>query len=82
MKKNRFIFCLLACGFMLYFAVPRLSVTANGAYGIFSAVWLLFALLVIAGNLAGILYQPKINSQRKHSGQVKRLDHKSRSYDE
>jgi hypothetical protein len=59
MKKNRYLLCLLLCGFMLYFAVPRLSINKEGLQGTFSLVWLAFALIVIAGNLTAILYSPK-----------------------
>ena len=43
---------------LLYFAVPRLSVSSAGVEGIFAITWLLFALMVIAGNLTGLLYTP------------------------
>lgn len=62
---------------MLYYAVPKLSVTASGAQGVFSFVWLLFALMVIAGNLTGILYSPKRQVQKR---QPERLKKKSRSF--
>jgi hypothetical protein len=62
---------------MLYFAVPRLAVTASGAQGYFSIVWLSFALIVIAGNLTGILYSPKRRVQKLQS---ERLKKKSRSF--
>ena len=77
MKKNRYLLCLLLCGFMLYFAVPRLSLQANGAEGIFALSWLAFALMVIAGNLIGMLYSPKKTVSKNHSQQLKR---KSRSF--
>jgi hypothetical protein len=77
LKKNRYLLCLLLCGFMLYFAVPRLSVTAEGAQGIFSLCWLTFALIVIAGNLTGLLYSPKKPIQKLHSQQLRK---KSRSF--
>ncbi|WHY76446.1 hypothetical protein QNH20_20335 [Neobacillus sp. WH10] len=77
MKKNRYLLCLLLCGFMLYFAVPKLSVTAEGTQGIFSIVWLSFALIVIAGNLTGLLYSPKKQVQ---SLQSKRQMKNTRSY--
>lgn len=54
--KNRLILCLLLCGLLLYYAAPRLSITAGGAEGIFALLWLLLALFVIAGNLAGALF--------------------------
>lgn len=77
LKKNRYLLCLLLCGFMLYFAIPRLSVTADGAQGLFSLAWLSFALIVIAGNLTGLLYAPKKQIQKHHS---ERLKKKSRSF--
>jgi hypothetical protein len=77
LKKNRYLLCLLLCGFMLYFAVPRLSIIADGAQGVFSLAWLLFALMVIAGNLTGLLYSPKKQVQKL---QAERLKKKSRSF--
>jgi hypothetical protein len=77
MKKNRYLLCLLLCGFMLYFAVPRLAITADGAQGFFSIAWLSFALIVIAGNLTGILYSPKKQAQKPQSVRLKK---KSRSF--
>ena len=59
MKKNRMVLCLLICGLLLYYAVPNLSIEAGGAAGIFAISWLGFALLVIGGNLASLLYSPK-----------------------
>ncbi|WP_066063515.1 hypothetical protein [Neobacillus soli] len=73
MKKNRYLLCLLLCGFMLYFAVPKLSINADGnLQGIFSIAWLSFALIVIAGNLTGLLYSPKRQVQRLQSERLKK----------
>jgi hypothetical protein len=77
MKKNRYLLCLLLCGLMLYFAVPRLSVFAEGLQGTFSLAWLSFALIVIAGNLTGMLYSPKRVGKKQ---QPVRLKKKSRSF--
>jgi hypothetical protein len=77
MKKNRYLLCLLLCGFMLYFAVPRLSVFAEGLQGTFSIVWLAFALIVIAGNLTALLYSPKRVIKER---QTLRQKKKSRSF--
>jgi hypothetical protein len=65
MNRNRYLLCLLICGLMLYFAVPRLSLGTNGAEEAFSIVWLMFALIVMAGNLTGLLYQPKKHLQQQ-----------------
>lgn len=77
MKKNRYLLCLLLCGLMLYAAVPRLTVNLDGTEGIFGLVWLLFALMVLAGNLTGLLYSPK---RQSNSVQVDRTKRKSRSF--
>jgi hypothetical protein len=77
LKKNRYLLCLLLCGFMLYFAVPRLSIQAEGLEGIFAISWLAFALIVIAGNLTAMLYSSKKAVKKR---QQLRLNKKSRSY--
>ncbi|THE14752.1 hypothetical protein E1I69_02720 [Bacillus timonensis] len=56
---NRLLLCLLLCGVLLYYGVPRLSIGAEGLEGIFSISWLVFALIVVSGNLIGLLYNPK-----------------------
>jgi hypothetical protein len=62
---------------MLYFAVPRLSIQAEGLAGIFALTWLSFALIVIAGNLTAMLYSPKKAVKKR---QQLRANKKSRSY--
>ncbi|RFB17797.1 hypothetical protein DZB84_08065 [Bacillus sp. HNG] len=57
---NRLILCLLLCGVLLYYGVPRLAIGAEGLEGIFAISWLVFALIVVSGNLIGLLYNPKI----------------------
>ncbi|MCR2821890.1 hypothetical protein [Lederbergia panacisoli] len=57
--KNRFLLCLLLCGALLYIAVPRLSINAIGMERIFAISWLVFAFIVIAGNLSALLFLPK-----------------------
>ena len=67
--KQRLFLCLLLCGVMLYYAVPRLSIEAGGTEGLFAAAWLTFALLAMAGNLTGILYSgAKTQKKQQHSG--------------
>ncbi|MEH7074760.1 hypothetical protein [Neobacillus drentensis] len=78
MKKNRYLLCLLLCGFLLYYGAPRLSIHAEGAEGIFSLTWLAFALIVIAGNLTGLLYTPKRQGKNLQTG--RRTRKKSRSF--
>lgn len=72
MKKNRYLLCLLLSAFMLYFAVPRLSVSAEGLEGIFAISWLALALFVIAGNLIGLLYTPKKQVQKLAAEKMKK----------
>ena len=78
LKKNRYLLCLLLCGFLLYYGAPRLSIHAEGAQGIFSLAWLAFALMVIAGNLTGLLYSPKRQGQKPQI--ERRGKKKSRSF--
>jgi hypothetical protein len=59
--KNRLILCLLICGLLLYYGIPNLSIEAEGLQGIFSIAWLGFAVIVVGGNLVGLLY-----STQKH----------------
>lgn len=56
---NRLLLCLLICGVLLYYGVPRLTIGAPGLEGIFAISWLIFALIVFSGNLIGLLYRPK-----------------------
>lgn len=60
---NRLLLCLLLCSVLLYYGVPRLNVGAEGLEGIFAISWLAFALVVISGNLIGLLYNPKSNQK-------------------
>jgi hypothetical protein len=80
MQRNRYILCLLICAFLLYYAVPRLHVFAQGAEGIFSISWLIFALIVIAGNLTAILYSPNKRSGKNKKNLTKSYRGKTRYY--
>lgn len=80
MQRNRYILCLLICGLLLYYAVPQLHILAPGVEGIFSVTWLIFALIVIAGNLTGILYNPNRQAGRKKSKLSRNDRGKSRYY--
>jgi hypothetical protein len=77
MKKNRYVLCLLLCGWMIYFALPRLAFFSEGEVGVFALAWLGLALMVIAGNLSALLYNSK---QRKKIIQPTRNKRKIRSY--
>ncbi|PLS16979.1 hypothetical protein CVD28_15120 [Bacillus sp. M6-12] len=57
--RQRLLLCFLLGGVMLYYAVPRLTLTTGGKESLFAAMWLLLALFVMGGNLAGMLYHPK-----------------------
>lgn len=67
MNKNRYLLCILLCGVLLYYGVPRLSPFSDGAEGIFSIAWVAFALMVVAGNLTALLYTPKKTRATKKS---------------
>jgi hypothetical protein len=67
MNKNRYLLCILLCGVLLYYGMPRLSPLSDGVEGIFSITWLAFALMVVAGNLTALLYTPKKPRTAKRS---------------
>ncbi|RHW40738.1 hypothetical protein D1B31_11140 [Neobacillus notoginsengisoli] len=54
MRKNRLLLCLLLTLFLIYYAGPRLPID-SGMAGFFTVVWTSFAILVAAGNIAGIV---------------------------
>jgi len=72
MKKNRYLLCFLLAAALMYYAVPKLPFSASGYSGLFACVWLGFALLVIAGNLSGLLYSPKKKSHNRREIQARR----------
>ncbi|MCQ6273416.1 hypothetical protein JMM81_00310 [Bacillus sp. V3B] len=80
MNRNRYIICLLASGILLYYAVPRLSISSMETEGYFSIVWLSFALMVIAGNLTGLLYTPSHKKKKQPVGYKRKKGIKSRYY--
>lgn len=65
MNKNRYLLCLLACGMMLYYALPNLTLFEKSAAGLFSISWLVLCLFVIAGNLSAFLYTPRQAKRKK-----------------
>ncbi|WP_041580654.1 hypothetical protein [Bacillus sp. 1NLA3E] len=74
MNRNRYLLCLLLCCGMVYYAIPKLSLFATGVKGAFASAWLLFAMIVIAGNLSALLYTPK--RQKNDRGTSKKLSSK------
>lgn len=80
MKKNRYLFCLLSCGVMLYYGVPQLSTYNAGSAGVFSVAWLLLAIFVIAGNLSAIMYAPKKKAATQAQLTKKQVRKKVRAY--
>jgi hypothetical protein len=75
MDRNRYILCLLLCGWMIYYAEPKLPIFQEGIAGAFAVSWLLFALMVIAGNLSALLYT---NHRRKNNNDGSRPKMKSK----
>ncbi|MGN1387830.1 MAG: hypothetical protein ACI4XS_14620 [Bacillus sp. (in: firmicutes)] len=73
--RERLLFCLLFIGIMLYYAIPRLSFTGSLEQTIFSAAWLLFAVLAAGGNIGAVLYMPKkaVKKAKKVHPERKRL---------
>lgn len=77
MNKNRYLLCLLGCGFLLYFAIPRVNIFGEGLEGIFAISWLAFALIVVAGNLSALLYAPR--KRRSGAASVQKLNERKRA---
>ncbi|MFD1737104.1 hypothetical protein ACFSCX_11130 [Bacillus salitolerans] len=69
--KNRLILCLLICAVLMYYAIPRITLHFSGVDGVFAFFWLILALFVIGGNLAGLLYSQKKNTRRKEMGRYR-----------
>lgn len=80
-RKNRYMLCLLLAGVLLYYAVPRLNLYSGGAEGVFTIAWLLFALVVIAGNLTAMLYAPHQRARKSKRIAQRSLKKRVRSYD-
>jgi hypothetical protein len=80
MKKQRYLICLLLAGMMLYYAVPRLNVFAEGLSGVFALSWLAFAAIVIAGNLSGMLFAPRTAKVKGKRVKMKKEVRKLRSF--
>lgn len=57
--KQRLLLSLLLAMALVYFALPQLPLGVDGLGGIFAIAWLVFALMVIGGNLYGLLYMKK-----------------------
>jgi len=57
--KQRYILSILCALMMLYYAIPRLHFDAAGLPKYFSILWLLFALIVIGGNLGELLFSER-----------------------
>lgn len=78
--RNRCILSLLACGVLLYYALPRLQLHGSGLEFYFSWVWLLFLLFAIAGNMVVILF-PWHYSRPRQRGQRKKMpQERARTY--
>lgn len=63
MRRQRWLLSLFIAIALLFYAFPRLPIGSSGWSHYFSLLWLVFALLVIGGNLAAVLYaEPKQKS--------------------
>ncbi len=78
MMRNRVILCLLICAVLMYYAVPRLTIHFSGLEGMFGFAWFMLALLVIGGNLSGLLYSAKKHKMRVQKNKLR--SQKARSY--
>lgn len=79
MKQRRWLLSLLAALALLYYGLPRLSLT-EGLPGTFALLWLAFAFVVIGGNLAALLYDTERRKQKTTLANPKTIRMKSRQY--
>ena len=68
----------MECFFILQFHVYPFQV--RGVEGIFAITWLSFALMVISGNLVGLLYTPRSKRKQQISDNQVKKRIKSRQY--
>ncbi|WP_216828925.1 hypothetical protein [Alkalihalobacterium elongatum] len=78
--KQRLLLCLLLALALIYFAVPRIPLGDPGLGGLFAIAWLTFALIVVGGNLVGLLYNKKKQKATLLSEESKNEPNKVRRY--
>lgn len=61
MRKNRLLLCFLLGIAILFYGVPYLNFQGDLKSVLFSVAWLLFALIVISGNMIALLYGKRVN---------------------
>lgn len=54
--RQRLLLSILLALVLAYIAIPRLPILEEGLGQLFSIMWLLFAFVVIGGNLSSLLY--------------------------
>ncbi|ALC89680.1 hypothetical protein AM500_07805 [Bacillus sp. FJAT-18017] len=79
MKKNRLLICLLLAVLMIYYAGPRLSLDFSSEAGAFTAAWSTAALLVISGNMAGLVRKSKKQDKGALQTSRKRIQARGKS---
>lgn len=78
--KQRLLLCLLLALALIYMALPKLSIGTEGLGGIFSLMWLGFAVIVIGGNLTGLLYSKKLKTSTQVAYNRRKNPSKLRRY--
>ncbi|WP_349408135.1 hypothetical protein [Pseudalkalibacillus sp. SCS-8] len=80
--KNRLILSLLAALALVYFAIPYLPEMEPGLSGWFSAIWLIFAVVVIGGNLSALMFRkyPQAGSEAAGSKRIQKERRKVRQH--
>ncbi|OIJ12409.1 hypothetical protein BKP37_13290 [Anaerobacillus alkalilacustris] len=69
MRRSRLFLCFILGIAIVFYGVPYLNFQADLKTTIFSATWLLFALMAISGNLIALLYgdrMKQIKTTRKN----------------
>lgn len=81
MRRNRLLLCFLLGIAILFYGAPYLNFHGDLKVVLFSTVWLLFALIVISGNLIALLFGKRVNRTTTTPQQlIKQRKQKQRQY--
>lgn len=74
MRRNRLLLCFLLGIAIVFYGVPYLNFQGDLKTVIFSAAWIVFALMVISGNLIALLYGKRVDRSKtiRHNSSVQR----------
>ncbi len=78
--RQRLFLSILGALALIYLAIPRLPIGEGGLAHVFSLSWLLFAIIVIGGNLVGLLYSKNLQISTQNIKKRQKDRNKIRRY--